>query len=115
MSEPKHCAHPGCKARPLTGSDLCHFHSPDRQAALAEARRKGGANSHKGRFRPPTSEAECREMLANVAAAMLNRKIPSRVGQPVIAALNSLLKGYEQVELARLNKILESQNAQSNA
>lgn len=109
------CSHSGCKARRLADSESCIFHDPRYADQGKAAREKGGRNSHR-RFKPPESVEDCRQLLGQTAIGMLTGKIPSRRGQPIIAALRAVLHCFELGELKRASDLLEgkSKNGEPN-
>ncbi len=73
-----------CRAGARAGQVYCFQHDPERAEAVAEARRKGGANSKKPASAPP-----------------VDLSTPERCRLAVEETINRLRRGDESVQVAR--------------
>ena len=108
-----------CGARPLTGSDRCFFHAPDRAEDRQQAQRAGGRGAHR---RPavlsdaPDLPLETVQDMKTAGSAVFNEvrrgQLDAKVGNCLFVGPSVLLRIEEQAavfrELAELRRELEA-------
>lgn len=109
-----------CQATPQRESDgdgharYCFWHDPTKVAEQAEARKKGGRNSHRRLSpaipdaQPPRSAQEVSDLLARVMASVLRGETDPKIMSTLAYGANVLIKAFEAADVAKRLEALEA-------